>query len=86
MVVTHAWTLNIANVHFRLGEQWQQRPLRQAGYLKSHAPKLTYVTEKYGDSDFITLLRQTWKELCQPRAVYWNLKPEDDEDEGSYGG
>jgi hypothetical protein len=46
MGVTHAWTFNNANVHIRLGEQWQQRALRQARYLKFHAPKLTSVTEK----------------------------------------
>jgi hypothetical protein len=70
-----------ANIHFSLGEQWQQRAQRQATYLKFHAPKLTYVTEKSGDSDFIILLRQTWTELWEPRAVYWNVKPEGELDQ-----
>ncbi len=55
----------------RRREPRQQRALRQAGYLKVSAPKLTEVKEKAGSSEFSWYLREFWSTLHLPRNVYW---------------
>ncbi len=55
----------------RKKEPWEQRVLRQAGYLNFSAPKLTEVQEEAGSSEFSWYLREFWSTLHLPRDVYW---------------